>query len=76
MSERISIRAGSVLLSALALAGCMSTPPEEDPVQVKLSDVDTRLTRMERANQNQLQVANQLEAMRADAKLVPAEGAV
>ena len=55
-----------MLLSVLALAGCMSTPSEEDPVQSKLSDVDTRLTRMERANQNQLQVANQLEAMRAD----------
>lgn len=66
MSNRASIRAGSVLLSALALAGCMSTPPEEDPVQIKMNDIDTRLTRMERANQNQLQVANQLEAMRAD----------
>ena len=66
MNERSSVRAGSVLLAALALAGCMSTPPEEDPVQVKLSDMDTRLTRLERANQNQLQVANQLEAMRAD----------
>jgi tol-pal system protein YbgF len=66
MSERASVRAASVLMATLALAGCMSTPAEEDPVQIKLNDLDTRLTRMERATQNQLQVANQLEALRAD----------
>ena len=27
---------------ALALAGCASTPPEEDPVQIKLNDLETR----------------------------------
>jgi tol-pal system protein YbgF len=53
---------------ALALAGCASTPPEEDPVQIKLKDLDTRLTRIERVMQNQslLELSNQMEALRTD----------
>jgi len=35
-------------LLALLGAGCASTPPEEDPVQIKLNDLDTRVGRMER----------------------------
>jgi tol-pal system protein YbgF len=53
---------------ALAMAGCTSTPPEEDPVHIKLNDLDTRLTRIERvmANQSLLDLANQNEALRSD----------
>jgi hypothetical protein len=52
------------------LSGCASTPPEEDPVQIKLKDLDTRLVRIERvmANQSLLEVSNQLEALRADVR--------
>jgi tol-pal system protein YbgF len=52
----------------LALAGCATTPPDQDPVQIKLNDVDTRLARIERvvANQSLLELSNQLEAVRAD----------
>src|SRR5277367_5273945 len=55
---------------AWALSGCASTPPEEDPVQIKLRDLDTRLARIERvmANQSLLDVSNQLEAMRGDVR--------
>jgi tol-pal system protein YbgF len=55
-------------LMALAMTGCASTPPEEDPVQIKLNDIDTRLTRIERvvANQSLLDLANQGETMRTD----------
>lgn len=54
----------------MALAGCMTTPPEEDPVQIKLNDLDVRLARIERVMQNQslLEVSNQLEALRADVR--------
>lgn len=50
------------------MSGCASTPPEEDPVQIKLRDVDTRLARIERvvANQSLLELANQVEALRSD----------
>jgi tol-pal system protein YbgF len=52
------------------VSGCASTPPEEDPVQIKLKDLDTRLVRIERvmANQSLLEVANQLEALRSDVR--------
>jgi tol-pal system protein YbgF len=50
------------------MTGCAATPPEEDPVQIKLNDVDTRLARIERvmANQSLLDLANQNEALRSD----------
>jgi tol-pal system protein YbgF len=65
---RASYASTALCLVALALAGCASTPPDEDPVQIKLKDLDTRLTRIERvmANQSLLELSNQLEALRAD----------
>jgi tol-pal system protein YbgF len=55
---------------AWTLSGCASTPPEEDPVQIKLNDLDARLVRIERvmANQSLLEVSNQLEALRSDVR--------
>jgi len=65
---RVSFSLAGACLLALAMAGCAGTPPEEDPVQIKLKDLDTRLERIERvvANQSLLDLANQNEAMRAD----------
>jgi tol-pal system protein YbgF len=59
-------------LAALAVAGCAATPPEEDPIQIKLKDLDTRLARIERvvANQSLLDLANQVESMRTDIRAV------
>src|SRR5216684_7794038 len=50
------------------MAGCASTPPEEDPVQIKLKDLDTRLAHVERVvtNQSLLELANQSDALRND----------
>jgi tol-pal system protein YbgF len=66
IGARVALHA--VCLAALALAGCASTPPEEDPVQIKLNDLDTRLARIERvlSNQSLLDLANQQEALRTD----------
>jgi tol-pal system protein YbgF len=60
----------SAAFLAWGLSGCASTPPEEDPVQIKLKDLDTRLVRIERvmANQSLLEVSNQLEALRSDVR--------
>jgi tol-pal system protein YbgF len=57
-------------LAVMTLGGCATTPPEEDPTQIKLNDLDNRLTRIERvmANQSLLQLANDMEAMRAEIK--------
>ncbi len=48
------------------MVGCASTPSDEDPVQIKLKDLDTRLARIERvvANQSLLDLANQSDALR------------
>jgi tol-pal system protein YbgF len=69
----VNTRAPLVLSAAClawALSGCASTPPDEDPVQIKLKDLDTRLARIERvmANQSLLDVSNQLEALRSDVR--------
>jgi tol-pal system protein YbgF len=50
---------------------CASTP-EEDPVQIKLNDVDTRLARIERvvANQSLLEMANQVAALSSDMRAI------
>ncbi len=68
MISRASFSLGGACLLALAMAGCAGTPPEADPVQLKVNDLDTRLARIERvvANQSLLDLANQNEAMRAD----------
>jgi len=60
----------SAVCLAWALSGCASTPPDEDPVQIKLKDLDTRLARIERvmANQSLLDISNQLEALRGDVR--------
>ena len=46
-----------VLLLTLLAAGCASTPPDQDPVQVKLNELDARLARMERIVANQAEVS-------------------
>jgi tol-pal system protein YbgF len=50
------------------MAGCASTPPEEDPVQIKLRDLESRIERIERVltNQSLLDLANQGESLRND----------
>jgi tol-pal system protein YbgF len=62
------VRSSGACLIVLAVVGCASTPPEEDPVQIKLKDLDTRLERIERvvSNQSLLDLANQGEALRTD----------
>jgi tol-pal system protein YbgF len=66
--SRASFGLSGAGLLALAMVGCASTPPEEDPVQIRLHDLDTRLARIERvvANQSLLDLANQAEALRND----------
>ena len=58
----------AVLVSAL-LAGC-ATNPAEDPVQLKLADLDGRVGRIERvvSNQSLLDMAQRLDAAQADVR--------
>src|ERR1051326_5601063 len=49
----------SALLAAM-LAGCASTPPDKDPVQLRLTDLETRVERMAA---NQVQVSQSLDEL-------------
>ena len=59
-----------VLLATLAAAGCASTPAEDDPTQVKLNDLDARVTRIERiiSNQSLVELAQHLDQVQADVR--------
>jgi tol-pal system protein YbgF len=50
----------ALVLVAL-VSGCASTPPEDDPVQMKLKDLDDRLARVERILNNQAELAQHQE---------------
>src|SRR5579862_6587599 len=53
----------SILTMALAVlvAACASTPPEQDPVQIKLNNLDERLGRVERIAGNEAEMSQRLD---------------
>lgn len=62
---------GVLALAAIAvIAGCASTPPEQDPVQIKLRELDGRVARIERvvSNQSLVELAQNLDAVQADVR--------
>ena len=56
---------GTVLLGAIAAAvtGCETTPGPDDPVMLKLNDMDARLTRIERANNGLVDLSQRMDSM-------------
>src|SRR5437016_14525246 len=50
---------------AALVGGCASTPPEADPVQLKLNDLDARITRIERIVANQVEAAQRLDEVQS-----------
>src|SRR5438045_5814222 len=55
---------------AAVLAGCASTPAADDPVQVKLNELDGRVARIERvvSNQSLVQLAQNLDEVQAETR--------
>ena len=53
---------------AAAIGGCATTPEEDQVLQAKLSDLDTRMARLERANQSQVELAQHQEAEQAEVR--------
>ena len=49
----------------LLLIGCASTPPEEDPLQVKLNDLEARVARLERSLANQVTLSQRVDENQA-----------
>lgn len=62
--------ATSAILLLATLAGCASTPAEDDPTQIKLNELDARVARIERvvSNQSLVELAQNLDAVQADVR--------
>src|SRR5579871_1791812 len=63
------VAVSAVVVAALG-AGCASTPAADDPVQVKLNDLDARVARIERiiSNQSLVDLAQHLDQVQADVR--------
>ncbi len=73
---RHSVRAALGSILALALAGCATTiPPEEDPVFLKLTDLEARLIRIERVvdNQSLIEMVNRVDQLQSEVQAVRGE---
>jgi tol-pal system protein YbgF len=68
-SHSISRLTAIALVTVLA-TGCASTPSEDDPVQMKLNDIDARMARIEHviSNQSLVDLAQHLDAVQADVR--------
>jgi len=57
------------LVTVLA-AGCASVPPDQDPVQIRLNDLDARVSKVERvvSNQSLVQLATQVDTLQAEVR--------
>ena len=64
MMNRLTRMLAAIALVA-PLAACMTVPPEEDPVLIKLEDLDRRLQAIERVMENQslVQLTQQVDAL-------------
>ncbi len=64
----------SILLLSLTLGGC-AVSPEEDPVQIRMNDIDARLQRIERVmtNQSLLEMAQRIDALQAELRTMRGE---
>jgi len=64
----------SILLLSFTLSGC-AVSPEEDPVQIRMNDLDARMQRIERVmtNQSLLEMAQRIDALQAELRTMRGE---
>jgi tol-pal system protein YbgF len=64
----------AVVLCSLGIVGC-AVSPEEDPVQIRLKDLDSRVQRIERVltNQSLLELAKRIDTLQADLRTIRGE---
>ncbi len=64
------MRNALLVLTFGAVCGCTSLTPQDDPVNLRLQDLDARLGRIEKVvnNQSLVQLANQLDQLQAETK--------
>lgn len=72
LANSTGVRAGLLSTAVALLSGCVTTPPEADPVVQKLSELDSRLLRLERvlANQSLLDLSQRIEAAQAETRVL------
>lgn len=71
MESPVRLVGGAALVFIAALAtGCATTPAADDPTQVKLNDLEARVTRIERviSNQSLVDLAQHLDQVQADVR--------
>src|SRR5690349_15022487 len=69
MQRLIAIGLGSLVLGGCAVA------PEEDPVYIRMNDLDARVQRIERVltNQSLLELAQRIDALQSDLRAIRGE---
>ncbi len=57
-------------LATVLTAGCASVPPDQDPVQIRLNDLDARVSKVERvvSNQSLVQLATEVDTLQAQVR--------
>ena len=73
---RDAVKAVRIPLLTVMLAGCATTiPPEEDPVFLKLTDLEARLIRIERVidNQSLIEMATRIDQLQSEIQTVRGE---
>lgn len=62
------LRAIVLPLLAVLAAGCVSTPAEDDPLQIRIDDMDRRIGQVERVatGQNLLEMSQRIDALQAE----------
>ena len=63
-----------VALASFVFVGC-ATAPEEDPLFIRMNDLDARVQRIERVltNQSLLELAQRIDALQADLRTIRGE---
>ena len=66
MRQSVSVAVVGMAIATL-LTGCSLTPAEEDPVQIRLADLDARVAKVERiiANQSLVELSQRVESLEA-----------
>ena len=75
MSVVRTVQVAIPVLTTLALAGCSTTPTAQDPVFLKLTDLEARLIRMERVIENQslIELATRVDQLQAETQALRGE---
>lgn len=70
-----TVRALLIGLSFAVIAGCTTMTPADDPVYLRLTDMEARLIRIERVMENEslIQLAGQLDELRNETQLLRGE---